>query len=643
MFHRMAFLALVLVGLGIAAAPVAEPALPLDLIPADTTIGLSIRNLTELKKKGDQLADRDKNLPRPSQGFHWIYQHMGLADAVDEGQAAALLCIQGKLAGFGPNSNPQEDYRIVSIVPFKDLDALARAYGVKKSELKAGQSIPLPRKADIWNRLDGWGFLKNRHLILGEASSAVSGVSQAPVLRQTLSGARQKHLDRADALAYFGPPLLALAKSLGDPDWTPPELITEEEKKAQHRINRALLQVQTVLGALYVNDGVGLDLTGTAAPDAPAFADLVKALSAGGHTASLNGLPKGKLVAALGGVGLGEEHAILSRVVMRQLLPGLTRSEILSAADQAVAIGVFADITRRLLAGRLALYQAANPARDGQLAVVAVLETEDPKKFLTELGQLARFGDANQIDVTVDKDREDIQALIKQLGDDSYSVRETASTKLGLVGERALPFLEKAEKSDDAEVARRARELREAIAEAVELRRKEVKLGQLPKRFRPAFSLKPGAEMRDGTAIDMIRMRFDVEDTPYLPLLKHLLGPEWDRIRLAIHGKQVVVLIGSDLGLLDQALANVKKGRAGLAAAPALAGFYRHASPGRKVEVHANVNLLRTLVMPANQLPADFKPGTSVSSVSLRIGANDIGVDVWVPADYADAIWWWIR
>jgi len=643
MFRRSALLAPVFLAFCPLTAPAAEPPLPLDLIPADSTIGLSIRNLTELKKKGDQLLGDRKDVPRPSQGFEWIYQHMGLTGAVDEGQAAALLCLQGKLAGYGPNSDPQQDYRIVSVVPYKNLDALAKAYGVEKTKLKPGQAISLPKKADIWDRLDGWGLLKGQHLILGETSAAVEGASQAQTLRQTLSEARQKHLDRADALAYFGPPLLALAQKEADPNWTPPELVTEEEKKAQRRINRALMEVRTVLGAVHLSNGVGLDLTATAAKDAPAFADLLKALSASGRTANLNGLPEGQLVVALGGVGLGEEHAILSRVAVRELLPTLTRSEILSAADQAVAVGVVSDIFRRLQAGRLALYQAANPARDGQLAVVAVLDTEDPKKFLTELGQLARFGDANQIDVTVDKDKEDIQVLIKQLGDDSYAVRETATTKLGLVGERALPFLEKAEKSDDAETARRAKELREAIAEAAELRRKEIKLGQLPKRFRPTFSLKPAVETRDGTVIDMIRMRFDVEDTPYLPLLKQLLGPDWDRIRLAVHGKQVVALVGSDLGLLDQALANLKNGKPGLAEAPALAGFRKHAGPGRKLEVHANVGLLQALVTPAARLPERFKPGTSLSSAALRTSANDLGLDVWVPAETADTIIWWLR
>jgi hypothetical protein len=641
MFRKIALLSVFLAG-G-ACAHAAEPLLPLDLIPAESFIGISIRNLAELKKKGDKLLGERKDILRPSEAFAWLLQHLGLAGAIDEGQAVAALCVGGTMAGFGPNSDPQRDFRIVSVVSFKDLDALARVYGVGKTELKPGQAIKLPKKADIWDRLDGWGFLKGQHLILGETGAAVTGVGQAQALRQTVPEARRQRLDRADALIYFGPPLLAVAKKNANPDWTPPELVTPEEKKAQHRLNRAFLDVRSVLGAVHLNDGLGLDLTATAEKGGAAFADLLNALSAGGRTANLNGLPEGTLVAALGGVGLGEEHAILSRAAVRQLLPGLTHAEILSAADQGVAVGVIADISRRLLAGRVGLYQAGNTARDGQVAVVAILDTEDPKRFLQELGQLARFGDAGQIDVSVDKDREDIQALIKQLGDESYAVRETASTKLGLVGERALPFLEKAEKSDDAEVARRAKELREAIAEAVELRKKEIKLAQLPRRFRPAFRLMPAAETRDGTAIDMIRMRFDVEDTPYLPLLKQLLGPSWDRIRLAVHGKQVVALIGSDLGLFDQALANVKQGKPGLAEAPALAGFRQYAGPGRKLEAHANVGLLQALVMPADKLPKNFKPGTAISSVSLRTGANNLGLDLWVPTEMIDGVWWWLR
>jgi peptidyl-prolyl cis-trans isomerase B (cyclophilin B) len=56
----------------------------------------------------------------------------------------------------------------------------------------------------------------------------------------------------------------------------------------------------------------------------------------------------------------------------------------------------------------------------------------------------------------VDADREKIAALIRELGDNAFRVREKASSELVKIGVRAAPFLRQAKDSRDFEVARRA-------------------------------------------------------------------------------------------------------------------------------------------------------------------------------------------
>ena len=56
----------------------------------------------------------------------------------------------------------------------------------------------------------------------------------------------------------------------------------------------------------------------------------------------------------------------------------------------------------------------------------------------------------------VEADKPRIQALITDLGDDSYLVRDKASADLVAVGATAVPLLREATKSEDVEVARRA-------------------------------------------------------------------------------------------------------------------------------------------------------------------------------------------
>jgi HEAT repeat protein len=57
-----------------------------------------------------------------------------------------------------------------------------------------------------------------------------------------------------------------------------------------------------------------------------------------------------------------------------------------------------------------------------------------------------------------DEQRQRIQALIRQLGDDAFAVREKASSELAAMGDPVAPLLRLAIKSTDVEIARRAEE-----------------------------------------------------------------------------------------------------------------------------------------------------------------------------------------
>lgn len=57
----------------------------------------------------------------------------------------------------------------------------------------------------------------------------------------------------------------------------------------------------------------------------------------------------------------------------------------------------------------------------------------------------------------------EIERLVQQLGDEAFEVREKASEAIVKLGVPALPFLEKAAKSDDAEIRIRASRAVEAI------------------------------------------------------------------------------------------------------------------------------------------------------------------------------------
>jgi hypothetical protein len=66
-------------------------------------------------------------------------------------------------------------------------------------------------------------------------------------------------------------------------------------------------------------------------------------------------------------------------------------------------------------------------------------------------------------------------------------------------------------------------------------------------------------------------------------------GPEWNKVRLAVVGKQVALLVGSDRDLLKEPVANLEAGKKGLAGEKLTAGALRDLAAGRTVEVHFKI------------------------------------------------------
>jgi len=318
-------------------------------------------------------------------------------------------------------------------------------------------------------------------------------------------------------------------------------------------------------------------------------------------------------------------------------------TSVILDSDARVVRRIFGDLYSRLKLGKAAVYQSSDPARFGQLATVLILEPANPGQFLNEILHYARLGDVEQFDPQRATSKAEIEKLVADLGSDDFETRESARTKLALVGDPAVPALVKAEKSDDAEVRRAAGDLRRSIQAVGDLRKKELAEGLVKRAFRPTFTLKLKAEKRADADVHLLGMKFDAEDAPYSAALRDLLGPDWSRIRIAVVNKQVVILVGSDLALLDQAIQNVREGKPGLEQSAALAEFHKQAAPERRIELHLALSRVAALVMPADRLPKDFKPTATCSSVSVRTGLTDLGLDLRVPGEAVTDLLTWMR
>ena len=333
----------------------------------------------------------------------------------------------------------------------------------------------------------------------------------------------------------------------------------------------------------------------------------------------------------------------LARLLATEFLLQLGDTSPILGSDAVLVRRIFGDFYSRLKQGRAAVYQSSDPTRFGQIAAIAILEPANAEQFVKEIIQYVRLGNVEKFDPKAQASKVEIDKLIAELGADEFETREAATTKLALIGDAALPALEKAEQSDDAEVRRRAAELRSSIQAAADLRKQELAKGPLKKAFHPSFTLQLKAEKRADSNVHLLGMRFDANDAPFTAALKEYLGPEWNRLRLAVVNKQLVILLGSDVSLLEQAIQNVRDGKPGLEQSARLAGFRKQADPQRRFELHLALSRLRGLFTPASELPNDFKPTAGCSSLSIHSGLNDLGMDLWIPAESVVDARKWLR
>jgi hypothetical protein len=619
----------------------------LDLLPEDAAGAVAIRNLNELHKKGDKFLDESelKVSLRPSQLFDIAFGWLAITSGLDRNAAAAIVVANPQKAGYKDLKNFGLDPFVVA-VPFTDRDQMASNFGIAAGALKPDTMV----KGNGAN-FGKFFYARGKHVFFGNNEKAVASVAKGKSVGASLSAARRRQFAGCDVLVHFGTEvwgeewrsfLQQAEDRLKDPE-------DAADKVAQELLD-SLRTLRFALGGVRIDGGLGINLLavfpkGEKSPARKFLSDL----AGGPGAAGLAGLPDGPAVFAQAGRGDGARNAVVARLIVNFLLRDfLETNRIISAADRPTFAGVFTEVWKRLKGRRLAVYRNADEQKQGLFSVAAVLDTDDADAFLKELRQLARFG-GDAIDLSEATGRkEDVEAvkkLVRDLGDEAFAVRESATTKLALLGEPALPYVEPALRSDDAEVRRRADRIKRRIVAVAEERRKELLSRSLPRPYRPTFTFAAKPETLEGSRVEVLRVKLAADDAALAPRLRQLFGPDWDRVRLAPHGKQVAVLLGSDRKLLAATLRNLKEKRPGLAGVKYLSAFDKHSDPGRTAEFHVSVQTVLALLNADDLREAPAAADHAMTSFALTVGPERLQLDVWVPSAEVKVIakkhaWW---
>jgi hypothetical protein len=630
--RRSAVLTVVALLAAVGAAAAAKPC-PLELIPEDAAAGLAIRDLNDLKQKGDRLvADTELKLPvRPSDLFSMLYNFLGVNAGLDGDAAGAVIIANPQKAGLTLRDGFLD--LVVVAAPFRDRDRMAANFGIKAGELKPDTMV----KGQAPN-LGKFFYAHGNHVFFGNNERAVAAVVQGKPLAAALTDLQRRPLQAADVVLHFNAP--ALGKEWQD---AVQELDGDLAKKAGpgdvaavREFTAALRDVRFAQAALRVDRGLRLNFQAVFPNEASASArKFLTTLEGGPGTADLTGLPDGPVLAAYAAQGDGTRNVAPARLLLDAILSIMGPSPWLpSATDRPTVLGVFAEVWKHLHGSRAAVYLNADERQQGLVSAVAILDTDDPARFLGELRQLARYADPAGLNLSPRgprrEDVAEVERLIRDLGARSFRVRESATTKLSLIGEPALPYLAKALASSDAEVRRRAKYLQDGIVETAAERRKEALTQNRIRHLRPTFAFASKAETREGQTIDVLVIKLSGADAAAVKQMQQLFGPDWDKVRLAVHGKQVIALLGSDTDRLQATLKNVREGRPGLAAAKGLAAPARTEDPGRKFEVHFSQEATLALTK-AEDLRHRRVGKPPLTSITLAADPGRVQLTLWMP------------
>lgn len=610
----------------------------LDLVPADATAGIAIRNVAELSKRGDEFVNEAgmQNLFRPSQLWLLALQFLGINGGIDLKSPTAIVLAPPE-KGQDLLNLPNLDRFLVLILPFTEIDALARNFGFENGQLKAGKM-----EEGKGTNFGKFFFARGKHLYIGNTREAIARVLDGKAGRKELSAAQKKSVNDSDVVIHVNP--RAMGKEWGSfIDNLRSQFGKLDDNAEQQVIDHfldALTDVRYGLGTLRVDRGLGVSLLAVLGNEKKGGKEFLKTLGAAQSAANLRGLPDGNVLAVQASQGDGRKTGIIAKVLFDWVLKTLVRDRrILAAVDQPVVVGVFTEVWTRLRGSRLAIYKNPAESEQGLMSGVAILDTDDAGKFLADLRTLAKIADGKGLELNPKekgKPAVDVEQLIRDLSDRQYHVRESATLKLRLLGEPVLPRLDKARRAAELEVSRRADRLYRQIAEAAAARRKELLYAEVLRSIRPTFAYIAEAEKRQGRVVDVVRIQLSDADVQRArPFMKQLLGPEWNNLRLVPHGKQVVAFFGSDLDLLNETLRNLAGDKPGLQGSTAIKAFQRQAPSARMIELHLAMASLLALIDPQGvRLPAK----AVLSSAGLSVGADYLQLDMWVPSSEVSII-----
>ncbi|MFT5322778.1 MAG: hypothetical protein ACI8P0_000619 [Planctomycetaceae bacterium] len=499
------------------------------------------RNVNELKERGDVVASELGFPFAMTSLFSVVGSQLLVGKAADDNQPCGTMWFEPELIGE-PEVKQTWKKPIAAAVAISDTKKLAEVLQVDHEELVAGKIVE--KDHSVFGHKSRFYRMAGQYLWVVSHKKLYDVLKDAKPLAQSIPRSRLESIDSSDFLIEISAKTSELNQEAG-------QKRAERWLKAHKDLDVAEAEADAIrewfsilystsYGILSGRIDRGFEFCFQIFIDHDASPELrqrIVKFSPPAEGVSLTGLPAGELLfghaARTDSTGF---HAAMTATVRESYgfwwpgLRDLQKKKIVSQVEQLKLLGLFGEIWPLTNRYKVGLYREENAAAHGLVSMAAILETEDPDRLMRELEMLAALVDRTALDPGDDSEAGKktvarVRKLISQLGDDDYQQRQSATTRLVLIGEPALPLIAEARLSKLSEVAKRATQIEKLIQEDLKEKRDAALDSSVFARAKPVFIFHPNAEQRVGTSVDIMEVRVN-ERSELKHLTPVLAGPE---------------------------------------------------------------------------------------------------------------------
>tara|TARA_R110002072_G_scaffold299632_1_gene475478 strand:- start:49319 stop:51292 length:1974 start_codon:yes stop_codon:yes gene_type:complete len=613
----------------------AQPQTMTELVPRVASYSLVFRHVNELKERGDEFATEMGHKGAMSWFCRMAGSELLVQGAADDTLPCGIMFFEPELIGEPPVKQGWKKPVAVKI-GISDTRVLAKSLEVDHEEFVTGKVVS--KGHSTFGHTQRFYRMADQYLWVTSHEKIYDVLKTAEPLTTVIPRSRLDEINAQDLLMSFSAESRDLQreacqeradkwiKSLGELD--------PAEEHALRELHSLIFSASHAVLTGRVDRGLEFSFNLFFGQDAPAeVQQRMVRFSPPAEGVSLAGLPSGKLLfghAARTDASLVQPAMVALVREMRGEWWGVWREmlslNLISQFEQLEILGLFGEIWPLTERYKVGIYQEELDAASGLISMAAIFQTEQPDKLMNEIQSLAALVDRSAFGSTDNEDdRKKTQAIVRdlitQLADDDFEKRQSATTRLVLIGEPALPLVIDAKSSDAAAVAHRAVQIEKLIREKLQEQQKAALEQSLLAKAKPVFIFHPEAEKREGRTVDIMEVRLSATSEMQTPMAI-TAGKEWSRIRFVKFEKHVVVYFGSNFERLNETIRNVQAMEQGDAVPAPETPYGSPLLRNRGAEIQGSLTRIQRLIkfqqLTEEELSKQTDPDLSSVSVTIE-------------------------